>query len=274
MRSLRYCLFFFLCLSLDQAKGTEYAPWFHNLFEFKANIAYQYIEAEKVQSSEGDFDSPFPYDNAFLFGLGISPFPRYDFQAELIFSNNTKIEYGYQAFLTTVRYLWLDDISGDPLSLATGITLSFPAERFLRNVNYFYHSHVNGEFHLSVGKEYPNDSLTDWKRRWWVLAGIGIADQGTGWIHSMIEAAWNWYPRVNFGLFSELLFGLGNKSAFLPFEGYKLVDYRVIDAGVSIEFSCLPKLIMAMEFAYRLYAKNAPEHSSFICLKLSSPFSF
>ncbi len=75
----------------------------------------------------------------------------------------------------TLRYLILDDIAGDPVSLTAGLSYIQPFDWSLKDISSFHHGRIEGEWFLSLGKERACGEI--WINRWWTVAAIGFADR-------------------------------------------------------------------------------------------------
>ena len=260
-----------LLLISSSLSATEYAPWFSPLWEFQGQASYSYEHEKTVQSPIGNFPHP-SNDYTFRGSLGITPWPYWNVEVELLLTHTSHIPFSYEAALATVRYQWLDDIRGDPLAFATGVTLSFPGKRYLRDFSFAYHGEINGELHAAIGKEWACEDA--WKMRFWALGGWGIANRGNGWLHGI--AVWEFKPAFfEWGVFADALYGLG-PNAIIPdesFPGYASIDHRTLDIGsyVNLDLGCIGTL--SFLGWYNAYARNFILHSWGIAINLLFPFS-
>jgi len=268
MRKWVFLFLSFLC----PLSATEYNPWFSPLWEFQGHFSSLYNRVKTIQSPKASLAAP-SNNYSFHSSLGVTPWPYWNTEIELYLSRTSDIPFSYEAAIGTVRYQWLDDIRGDPFALVTGVTLSFPGNRYFHNFNYAYHAEVNAEFHVTAGKEWTCD--TDWWMRMWALGGYGIANQGNGWMHGI--AALEFQPSCfQYGIFSEARYGFGSNDIIAgqqPFEGYALIDYRTIDVGgfICYQLGCLGTL--SILGWYNAYAHNFVEHDWGSAARLLIPFS-
>lgn len=257
--------FFFFILLFPSLFATEYAPWFSPPWEFQARCSSFYQRESRVQTPKGSFHRR-SNDSFTQFSLGITPWPYWNAEVELLLSRTDTIPFSYEAALATIRYQWLDDIVGDPCALASGITLAFPGNRYLHNFTFPYHGDINAEFHTTLGKEW---------RCWqaWVLGGFGIANRGNGWLHGILDVEFQqncW----TCGAFTEALFGLGPNDIIPsePFPGYASIDHRNVDIGgfVRYQLGCLGTI--SILGWYNAYAHNFIENYWGIGATLHIPF--
>lgn len=260
-----------LLLFTSSLHGAEYAPWFSPLWEIQGDIGVFYTRDKTVQSPKGSFHDP-SHDYTLMGSLGITPWPYWNVQVDVCMSRTKEIPFSYEAVYGTVRYQWLDDIRGDPLALVTGVTFSFPAERYLHSYRFAFHGEVNAELHATIGKEWACGD--NWWMRGWALGGLGFANRGNGWLHGI--AVWEFNPKCfGWGVFTEALYGLGSQDIIpnVPFEGYASIDHRTVDVGgfLNYELDYLGELTCLCW--YNAYARNFILHNWGLALNLLIPFS-
>lgn len=275
----RYILFFLLPFPLCALEfNPQLAPWFGNVWEFEATAAYHFQHYNTVQSPDRDI-SHHSNDHFAHFALGISPWPRWDVELELLLASTASNSFGYEAFRATGRYLLFDDILCDPFSLATGVTLTCVADRFLKDFSIPFHGNVNAEFHIAIGKEWAYCTFLSctenctWMTRLWALVGIGVANRGLPWGHGIIAAEYNYWDRWQAGVYSDLLYGFGSKDIIEPFKGYASIDHQSVDLGGFFRYRVFPLGSLKADYAYRIHAHNFPEHAHIFTLALEIPFS-
>jgi len=254
---LKHFLFFLFLFSGGFA--TEFAPWFSIPFEFQGRASYFYDSTRFVQSPLGNFKAPSD-DYSFQFSLGVTPWPYWNAEVELYMTHTSDVSFAYEAAICTVRYAWLDDIAGDPISLVTGATFAFPGKRFLFDFSFDYHAEVNGELHVCIGKEWAKKD--DWWTRVWALGGYGIANRGNGWVHGL--GTWEFKPLSNFdcGIFSEAVFGLGPNNIIPdePFEGFASIAHQNVYVGCFFNVSLPCNATVGVISWYNVYARNFVEN--------------
>lgn len=253
--------------------ATNEAPWFGNVWEMEWTTGYKYYHADTVSTPTGSFDNT--ADNHSLTNsLALAPWPNWNVETELYLTHTNQVIFGYEAALITGRYQWLDDITGDPISLTTGLTFSFPGNRFTHDLHFYYIGDYNTELHFAIGKEIPNCGLTIWVHRFWAYGAYGIANRGSGWLHGKI----GWDLIVNtcldFEVFAHALYGFGTHNIVPnePFTGYGPIAYREIDLGAKGNYHLRDLGTLSLEAACDLYNRNSP-NSYEITLSLLIPFS-
>ena len=254
------------------ACATEYEPWFTPPFEFQGRMGYRYEHSNSVQSPLGSFTKP-TRDSSVHLALAVTPWPNWHVEAELFLTHTSDIDFAYEAAWLTVRYAWLDDIAGDCLSFVTGATFSFPPESFLHEFSFPYHGHANAEFHATCGKEWSHGP--EWHARLWGLAGYGVAEKGSPWIHGIGVAEYHLAPCALLGVFTEALYGFGNTDIvpYVPFTGYASIGHQSIDLGGYLDYEIRCWGTLKVVGWYRVYAHNYTENNWGTSLTFLVPFS-
>ena len=254
------------------ASATEYEPWFTPPFEFQGRMECRNEYSNSVQSPLGSFSKP-TRDSSVHLGLAVTPWPNWNVEAELFFTHTSDIAFSYEAAWLTVRYAWLDDIAGDCVSWVTGVTLSFPSKRFLHELSFPYHGYANAQFHATCGKEWSCGS--EWHTRLWALAGYGMAEKGSPWLHGIGTYEYHFAPGALLGVFTEALYGFGHNDIvpFVPFTGYAFIGHRSIDLGCYIDYKIRYWGTLKVLGWYRVYAHNYTENNWGASLTALIPFS-
>lgn len=261
-----------LLLASASVHATEYAPWFTPPFEFQGRISYLYEHSNRVQSPSGSFTKSTRNSSAHL-SLAATPWPHWNVEAEVFLTHTSDIGFAYEATWLTIRYAWLDDIAGDCFSMVTGLTLSFPEKRFLREFSFPYHGHTNAELHATLGKEWACG--TDWKARFWGLAGFGIAERGSPWLHGLGTFEYHLFPYAVAGVFTEALYGLGSNNILThtPFKGYASISHQTIDLGGYIDYEIRYWGNLKLLGWYSVHSRNFIEHAWGATVTVLIPFS-
>ena len=249
-----------------QATATEYNPWFTPPFAFQGGVSTFYTHQERIESPLGDFRAPNNI-SSIHFDLGLTPWPYWNAEIELFLTDSHLIPFSYEAALFTLRYAWVDTLS---TTFISGVTLSFPGKRYLYDYSFLYHGLINTEFFMTVGKGFLNTNLNIW-----TLAGFGVAERGSPWIHGLGSLEYQVFPSLQWGLFSEAFFGLGSNNIipYAPFQGYASIDHRSVDIGSYLDYEIHYVGTLSLLGWYTLYAHNWPIQNWGVSLSLSILFS-
>lgn len=261
LKAIIYWKFFliipFFCFF--QGYTTEYQPWLGNNYEFelRSNLKYQ----GSAWLDAGSNLKKYQANNVFL-NLSLCnaiPDPACGIEFEVT-EARTKIQRGKIDHLKlTGRYLWQDDIAGDPYSLITGLSYIQAFKKSLNDPNSFHHGLYQAEFFVSLGKESADGCL--WGSRWWGIFALGIAEQGSPWIRLNVDYDKRWCEKHEMHLFVHSLWGFGHKRIHLhDFHGYGPVKHQSIDLGMRYTYVLDEYGSASVEYAYRVYARNFPAY--------------
>lgn len=262
---------FILILGLNLG-ATEYQPWFGNTLEFEFRTAYSFQTYSRVDTAAGSCSVS--ADDHFLnLSLGITPLSAWNGELELLLAHTSSQGFELAHGRATARYLWFDDVVGDPMSMSTGLSLTVPSEGSQEDLSTPYHGDVEAELHVTVGKEFCEGRY--WEERIWALAAVGIANVGSPWVRLDLHFGKNYQDVNRWKLFLHSLWGLGDRCLVLSdkFQSYGSIDHRSVDVGVG--YSRLIEYCgrINIEYAYRLYARSYPEHVHVVTLEFLFPFS-
>jgi hypothetical protein len=250
----------------------EKEPWFGNLWEFQLDTSYSYGWYRHFSRAETPLRGS-AYDQIFYADLAVSPTPdsRVDIDVEM--AHTSRRPWGFQSMAGQYRLLWLDDVIGDPLSLSTGISFRGVNSRSLRDVNAPYHSYLNGEISLVLGKEWENPPY--WRFRSFIFGALGMANRGAPWSRFYLSFQSNQQDRRRWEIFSAGYFGFGGERRVNidHFHSYAHIHHQSIDLGIAYRYLFRIWGTLSLEYAYRLYARSFPEHTNFLTLRYQLPFS-
>jgi hypothetical protein len=269
-RKRLYPLIYLCCLFYTWGWSTEFQPWVGNYFEFewRNTLLYQTYpvinsNSQRVKYSSSDFFFTTSLSNA------LKPEFSIELEAALAYTRHQKGN--IDNFRLTGRYMWLDDLLGDRISLTTGVKLTQSFLNSLHDISSFHHGRAEAEFFISLGQE---ESLeTKWGSRWWVVGGIGVANRGSAWLHAQSTYEFRLLPKHEVRLFGEGLLGLGHKQ--LPihhFHGYGPIQHRSLDLGIRYTYLIDFFGSASFEYSNRVYARNFPAQAHRFLLNLLYTF--
>ncbi|MCB1107392.1 MAG: hypothetical protein KDK76_04775 [Chlamydiia bacterium] len=266
---IRFLRFFLIPLSLF---SFTVDPWLTPIAEFELRPTYSYRYYPSVDRGTNP-SSYHSHDQLINLNLGVNFWPNWDFQFQTDFSHTRKLNWGGERVGAQLRYLLLDDVAGDPVSLTLGGTLFYVPTRNLRDVSSPYHSQGNLEVGASVGKEI--DNVFNWVWRYWGFLGLGIANRGYPWIRPIIAAEGKFHLHHVLKIFSEGYFGFGNQNRvdIDHFDGYASVRHHSIDIGMNYTYLFEIWGALGVQYAFRLYAHSFPQYASTFTIHYRFPFS-
>ncbi len=251
--------------------GLERMPWYCNVYEFTFTPTYTYSRYPSVNHGVPHHQSP-SHDHLLSFDLAFPPTPEWEFDAEIEFADTPRQSMGLRSIAAQARYLWLNDVIGDPVSLTTGAAIRGVSKHSVRDVSSPYHSYYNFELNSAVGREW--DRGFDWQFRSYGGGALGIANHGYPWlsIFTMVEGQ---FHSNRLGLFLDSYLGFGHKKTVKinHFHGYGSIEHRNIDLGVKYTYAFDIWGHLSLAYTRRLLAHSFPEKVNFFTISYMLPFS-
>lgn len=271
MKFLNRRIFFFLwpiwgfCL--------EVQPWFGDVYEFHFLGTYAYSYFDRVQNGVPQLTSTFE-SNVVSLALDFSPSPEWSVDADLQFADTTKENPNFRSSAIQARYLWKDDIVGDRLSLATGVSSRFINTASLRDVSCPYHSHLDFEVNVSLGKELEASECV--RFRTWGFGAIGHGIRGSPWVRAILSLEANVDDQHKFAIYAEGMNGYGRHTTVYidDFNGYGKIRQKSIDVGFRYGYRIGVWGTLRAEYSRRLLAKSCPQVVNTFTFSYLLPFSF
>ncbi len=266
----KFFIFLFL-LNVYRVGATEYQPWLGNFYEFELRSSVMYQGYTHLSS--GSHLKKYSSNDVFL-NLSLSvarPDPDGSLEFEITEARTRRQKGEIDQLKLTGRYLWQDDVAGDPISLITGISYIQAFSSSLKDVSSFHHGLYNAEFFLSLGQEKAEGIL--WDSRWWSVFAIGMAEQGSPWFRFRLDYDKRWEEKHETKLFLHSLWGLGRHPLRLNhFHGYGPIQHQSIDLGWRYTYLLEFYGSVSLEYSYRVYARNFPAYTHRVIAQLLYTF--
>lgn len=171
----------------------------------------------------------------------------------------------------TARYVWQDDIAGDPLSITTGLSFIQAFRSSVKDISSFHHGQEEGELFLSLGKEISQQFT--WSSRWWSILGLGIANKGSPWIRFNLAYEKRLWDKHELKLFLHSLWGLGHKRLHIShFHGYGSIQHQSVEIGLRYTHLLDYFGSASLEYSYCFYAHHFPVYAHRLCAQLFYTF--
>lgn len=253
--------------------GLDRIPWFCNVWEFTFTPSYTYSRYPAVQNGVPHKQET-SNDHVLTFDFTVPPSPEWQFDTELEFADTPRQSMGLRSGAFQVRYLWLDDVLGDPLSLTTGGVIRGVSGHSVKDVSCPYHSYLNFELNAAAGREW--DSGFAWRFRTFGGTSVGMSTRGYPWLCAFLMAEGQMKEAHRLGIFLDGYMGFGHhKRVFINhFKGYASIEHRNIDAGVKYTYVFEIWGQLSLAYTRRLYAKSFPEKVNFFTISYMLPFSW
>lgn len=262
----------YLCLLPTFSWSLEYRPWIGEYleFEWRNSLLYQNYNALAIDSSYKKRSS----NDLFLTtDLSNVIAPDFSVEAELTLARTRKQSWGVDHFSLAGRYVWSDDVWGDPITVTTGFVFTQAFLSSLRDISSFHHGRSEGELFISLGKEVAIEG-EEWVSRCWGMVAIGSAIQRRSpWIRSVVAYDHRICRLHEIGVFANTLWGLGFKTLDPEdFHGYGSIQHQSVDLGLRYTYILQYVGHLNLEYSYRIYARNFPAETHLLLLNFLYTF--
>jgi hypothetical protein len=264
---------FYSLLSLPFCLGAlECQPWFGDVYEFHFLGSYAYSQFHKVQNGTPQLTHVFQSNLVYL-GLDFSPSPEWSIDTDLQVADTTQESFYFRTWGLQGRYLWLDDIVGDPITLTTGANIRVMSTTSLHDVSSPYHGNVDFELNFALGKEF--DAADTWRFRAWAYGAVGQANRGSPWVRAIVALETNIEDAHKLGLFALGSNGYGRHTTVLidDFNGYAKIRQKSIDLAFRYGYRIGVWGTIRLEYQRRVLAKSCPQNVNTFILNYLLPFS-
>jgi hypothetical protein len=250
----------------------ESQPWFGDCLEFHFLADYAYSYFSKVQNGTPQLTNTFQ-SNILSLGLDFSPTPEWSVDADMQVAATTKENFNFRSIALQARYLWLDDIIGDRVSLATGANIRFTNTASLRDVSCPFHTNCDFEMNFSLGKEFDVSDAFAW--RMWAYGAMGQGIWGSIWVRAIAALETNYSDRHKFGFLFSGINGYGRHTTVFidDFHGYGKIRQKSIDLSVRYGYRMGIWGTLRFEYARRVLAKSCPQDVNTFIFSYLLPFS-
>ena len=267
-------LFLFLCLLLTASlSGLEKAPspWLGNVYEFEPTLAYEHVFDQKIEQKKHHFSTDFVRA-----AMQFSPDPDWSTEVELQGTRTFQHHFGFDAARVGARYLWLNDVIGDCISLTTGVSIAAINHSHLHDVSLLHHGRYETELHAAAGKEFGFGFFQNGYFHGWLFASVGVADHSSCWTREEAHLEAILKETHFFDLFLAHEKGQGSKKlhSVHDFHGYGHIDYTLHDLGLRYSYQVRGYGSAYAKIAKRLQASNCPKHGLSYEVGVTVPFSF
>lgn len=261
-----------LCLPL-LCGAVEMQPWFCDVYEFHFLGSYAYSRFRTVEGARPQWTGPFNANVVYL-GLECCPSPEWSIDGDLQVAATSQMPFNFRSGALQARYLWFDDIVGDPVSFSTGLSVKATSSQALRDVSCFSHANVDFELNFSLGKEF--DANESWRWRLWGFGAVGHGNRGSPWVRALVMAETNINDVHRWALFAQGSNSYGRHGHFDPyhFYGYAKIRQKGIDLGVRYGARLSVYGTIRFEYQRRVLAKAFPQNVNTFLFSYLLPFSF
>ena len=251
----------------------EEQPWFGDVYEFHFLGHYDYSRFNSIQNSIPPYHNLFQSHLVYL-GLDFSPSPVWSIDTDMQIADTTAEPFYFQSMALQIRYLWLDDIIGDPITLTTGGNARFITTNALHDVSSMRHGNTDFEINFALGKEF--DANDTWRFRAWAFGALGHANRGSPWVRATVAIETNIEDEHKLALYATGMNGYGGMKHIFPerFHGYAKLREKNIDLCFRYGYRIGVWGTLRLEYQRRLLAKVCPEQVNTFIIGYLLPFSF
>lgn len=268
MKRLLFLLFapFFLL-------AVEMQPWFGDVYQFHFLGSYAYSRFDSFQNGRPQLTDVFQSHLVYL-GLDFSPSPVWSIDGDMQLSDTSSHSFYFRSIAVQARYLWLDDIIGDPVSLVTGGSIRATTSIGLKDISCPSHGNVDFELNFALGKEF--EAANCWLFRTWFYGAVGHANRGAPWVRGILALETNIDDRHKWAFFAEGINGYGRHVHVNldRFYGYGRIREKAIDLGIRYGYRLEVWGTIRLEYVRRVLAKSAPKDVNTFIVSYLLPFSF
>jgi hypothetical protein len=251
----------------------EVQPWFGDVFEFHFLGSYTYSRFNSVQNGMPQLTQPFN-SNVFYGGLDFSPTPEWSIDTDIQCAITSQAPFNFRSGALQARYLWLDDIVGDPVSFSTGANIRATSSTSLRDVSCPSHGNVDFEVNFSLGKEF--DASDYWRFRTWAFGAVGHANRGSPWVRAIVALETNIDDEHKLAFYAQGSNGYGRHTVVEidDFYGYARIRQKSIDLGIRYGYRIGVWGTLRFEYDRRVLAKSCPAKVNSFTFSYLLPFCF
>lgn len=255
------------------AMALEVQPWFGDVYEFHLLSSYAYGRFNRVQGGFPQLTSTFQ-TNVWYEGLDFSPSPEWSIDADIQFAATTQMNFNFRTAALQARYLWLDDIIGDKVSLATGFSGRVTSTNALHDVSCPSHANADFELNVAMGKEF--EAADWWLWRLWAYAALGHGNRGSPWVRAIGSIETNLFDHHKLALYADAMNSYGRHTHvdIDHFDGYAKIRNKSIDLGLRYGYRMGVWGTIRFEYTRRVLAKACPAQVNNWIFSYLLPFSF
>ncbi len=267
-------LFLFPCLMApSMAMTLEQQPWFGSVYEFHFLGGYAFSRFDQVAGGTPQLTKPFNSNVVYL-GLDFTPAPVWAVDVDMQFADTTQMSFNFRTAAGQVRYLWLDDLVGDAISLSTGGNFRATSSHALHDISCPSRTNLDFELNLALGKEF--EANPSWLFRLWGFGAVGQGISGSPWVRAIAAIETNILEQHKLGIFAEGNNGFGSRRHvdINDFDGYAKIRYKSIDLAFRYGYRLGVWGTIRAEYAHRFLAKAYPENVNTWAISYLLPFSF
>ncbi|HRW58958.1 MAG TPA: hypothetical protein P5048_05030 [Chlamydiales bacterium] len=251
----------------------EEQPWFGNVYEFFLLSEYSYSRFKEIDRASPQLTKPQNVHNLY-FDLAFSPSSAWNMDLELQCFATPFQDFNFSTTAFQLRYLWKDDVIGDPVSFSTGASLRIVTDQTVKDPDTLMHGEVEFEVNAAMGKEF--DFKQAWRQRIWLYGALGQANKGRLFLKGVLSLEGNIHEKHKWALFARANRGYGTERTIDPnhFSGYGKVHYKKVDLGIRYGYRIESVGTLRLEYQRRILNVLTPKDVNRFTIGFLLPFSF
>jgi hypothetical protein len=254
------------------AVAFEDKPWLGNQYEFTLDSRYSYSWFNRLAGGEGKYPHPF-HSNLFSVDLGLSPLDGWGTEVEVEFAQTSRQQFGKRSIGAMVRGRLLNDLTGDFISLTTGLNARVTSRKSLRDISCPSSSRFDLEVHAAFGKEWS--CRENWLVRLYGITALGQGSRGLPWIKTKAALDIRQNAISSWELYSVSYCGFGTQRRVDPdhFRGWGPYRHSSVDVGASYSYHLPVWGRFSLDIVHRCHAYVYPARMTGFSISYHLPFS-
>jgi hypothetical protein len=261
----------FICATGSLA-ALQNSPWLGNWLEFEGSLFQSHTQARRVQTHDGTKHF-FTHSELTTASIEFMPLVELSTELELDLAKTQSRSYGFEAIKAGARYLWLNDLTGDPVSLTTGLSTALSTPSRVKDLSSQQHGVFEVQLNVALGREFAYSA--DGYYHAWLQGLAGLASSGAPWVGAELHFEKALFNRHYLDLFfiAERSLSSHRLNTLRNFHSYSRIGYEYEDLGLSYTFRQEAFGSFYVECTKRLHARYCPKGAISFQLGLIIPFS-
>lgn len=247
-------------------------PWLGNWLEFEATLSESHTSSSRLETKKG-VRRKLLHRDATAVQLEFTQKENLSWELELDLAKTQKKGYGFDALKADIRYQFLNDLRGDPVTFTLQAIGSLSTPSRVRDLSSQQHGVCDIEARLVAGREFIIDEENFYKA--WGYLSSGIASSGSPWVGAQAHFGKVFCKNHLLDLFFSVEKGLSSEKLRSPhhFHSWSRIGYQYEELGLSYKLKRLGTGTFYVEGRKRLHARFCPKNSWSLTLGFTLPFS-
>lgn len=260
------------CLVWLPLGAVQNKPWLGNWLEFEGSFYQKHTQSRKIDTIEGT-KSHYLHCEETVLSLEFMPLEALSTELELDFAKTQSHSYGFESVRAGARYLFLNDLREDPISLAVGATCALSTPARVKDLSSSMHGVFEADARIALGREfgYTDSSYS----QIWLLGLVGAASTGSPWVGGELHFDRVFFDKHLFDLSFRIEKGLSQKPLrkLHRFHSWSRINYEYEDIALKYSYKEVALGSFYIQCSTRLHARYCPKNSWSIELGFLIPFS-